>query len=440
MDEDDDIALKQINARLPAGQAQISEDAFEEVMNFFEETAQAAQPFANLDGTPVLPLEELKKHFDDTHPEYVQTLSDVVYEHWSMRRNLNGNRGLAPHLKFETHAETDDSDPYVCFRRRELRQIRKTRNRDAQSAEKLRKLRIELESARTVLLMVKRREQMRRDQLELDRSVFEQRMAFRDTKRKLGIKGDDDLLINQKKPKLPQGVSPNQAALAQGLRLPPGSVVTGTELRKLEDVENDKQRGVLSEINQNIEKHTRWNEGWKDKTMWPLTPDSEPDLELDSGGYRQAIATTYPTPPTSQSEDEDTNAVAIVDKRASRASTPSGYFSPPEDGTSREYASYRRRIGRGGRVLVDRRLPSYRRGQAVEEYDPFKYDNSDESDVEETVDTNSERDFVSMFLKGQLAPAGRQYQQVESARRASEAAQNPAQLAASTQHQQIAGH
>lgn len=438
MDEDDEIALKQINARLPSGQPQISEDSFEEVINIFEETAQAAQPFAVVDGSPVLPLEELKKHFDDTHPEYVQTLSEFVYEHWSSRRNLNGNRGLAPHLKFETGQENDDSDPYVCFRRRELRQIRKTRNRDAQSAEKLRKLRLELESARSVLLMVKRREQMRRDQLELDRQVFEQRMSFRDTKRKLGIKGDEDLLINQKKPKLPQGISPNQAALANSLRLPIGAGAPGAELRKLEEVEAEKQRGIMNEIDSNIVKHQRWNEGFVDKTRFPLTPDSEPDFDRREAPYRQAIpAMSLPTPPASHSDEDPDHDTLATDKQVSRASTPAGYFSPAEDSSSKTYPRFRRRVGRGNRTLVDRKLP-WSRKDVVGDDDPFKYDNSDDSDIEETHHAYDDRDFASMSLKGLLFPSGRQQQQIEAVRRTSEAAHHPAQQPTPAQ-QQIAG-
>jgi enhancer of polycomb-like protein len=190
--------LKLINAKLPPGQA-ISEDQFEEVMNFFEETAATKQPFAAVDNAPVLPLEELLDQLDDSVPPSIGTFAKYVYDHWKARRSATGNRGLAPRLKFETGQESDDSDPYVCFRRRELRQIRKTRNRDAQGAEKLRKLRMELETARGMLMMVKRREMVRKDSLEIDRLVFEQRLAFRDTKRKLGLtKGDEDLLINQK--------------------------------------------------------------------------------------------------------------------------------------------------------------------------------------------------------------------------------------------------
>jgi enhancer of polycomb-like protein len=198
MDEEDEVALKLINSTLPRGVAECSEDLFEEVTNFFEETAQNKQPFASVDSPPVLPLDELEEQLDDTINPEIRTYLKFIYEHWKSRRIVTGNRGLSPRLKFETGQESDDADPYVCFRRRELRQIRKTRNRDAQSAEKLRRMRKELEEARQLLAMVKQRELSRREVLQVDRLLFQQRTEVKETKRKLGIKGDDEDLINQK--------------------------------------------------------------------------------------------------------------------------------------------------------------------------------------------------------------------------------------------------
>ena len=198
MDEDDDIALKQINAHLPKSVPECTEDLFEEVITFFEETAQNKQPFAAVDSPPVLPLDELQEQFDETISPEIRTYTKYVYEHWHARRSAAGNRGLSPRLKFETGQDTDDADPYVCFRRRELRQIRKTRNRDAQSAEKLRKMRKELEDARQLLAMIKQREMIRKEVINIDRTLFQQRSEVKETKRKLAIKGDDEDLVNQK--------------------------------------------------------------------------------------------------------------------------------------------------------------------------------------------------------------------------------------------------
>lgn len=86
----------------------------------------------------------------------------------------------------------------MCFRRREVRQIRKTRGRDAQSAEKLRRLRKELEDARQMVAMVRQRELARKEMLSIEKQIFMQRSEVKEMKRKLGIKDDDEDLINQK--------------------------------------------------------------------------------------------------------------------------------------------------------------------------------------------------------------------------------------------------
>ncbi|ETN45543.1 uncharacterized protein HMPREF1541_09375 [Cyphellophora europaea CBS 101466] len=397
IDEDDELALKLINSKLQAGQSLVTEDQFEKVMNFFEEAAQTRQPYAAVDSPPVLALEELEEQFDDTHDAEVRSFTKVVYDHWAARRSNNNNRGLAPHLKFETGQELDDSDPYVCFRRRELRQIRKTRNRDAQSAEKLRKLRMELEAARNLVLMVRRREYNRRDTLEIDRQVYEQRHQFRETKRKLAIKGDEELLINQKKQKVPQGMTPNQAALAQQLRMPgltPGG--PGPDLRTLDEVQADKNRGINQEISINIEKHARWNEGYADRTKAPLTPDSEDGIQKP-GDFREAMpATEYlPTPPASNHEEDAQNqgeASVIEMKEESGSSTPFRYASPAEDSdTAAPMPAFRMRRGRGGRMLFDRRFP-IRCHPKPDHGNRWKYDsdNDDADDSDEELDVTKQ--------------------------------------------------
>ena len=214
MDEVDEIALQKINFHLPSELKPCTEDQFEEVMGFFEETVRTKQPYAAVVNAPVLALGELEEQFDEASEPTVRRLAKFVYEHWRSRRLDSANHGLLPHLKvsnanlfslsfltitkFETGQDTDDADPYVCFRRREIRQIRKTRHRDAQSAEKLRRLRKELEDARHIMAMVKQREIMRKEVLSIDKLLFKQRADVKETKRKLGIKGDDEDLVNQK--------------------------------------------------------------------------------------------------------------------------------------------------------------------------------------------------------------------------------------------------
>lgn len=186
-------------------------------MNCYEETAQVKQPYAAVDNPAVLSYEELNASIHDYLDDRVKPFTKDIYGHWKTRRIEIGNKPLveglkvtclpsllltmADLLKFETGADTDDADPYVCFRRREVRQIRKTRGRDAHSAEKLKKLRKELEESREILAMIRQREITKREQLAIDKQLFEQRTNLRQVKLNLPDsykQGDEDILINQK--------------------------------------------------------------------------------------------------------------------------------------------------------------------------------------------------------------------------------------------------
>lgn len=127
--------------------------------------------------------------------------------------------------KFETGADTDDADPYVCFRRREVRQIRKTRGRDAHSAEKLKKLRKELEESRELLAMIRQREITKREQLAVERQLFEQRVNLRQVKLNLPDQykeGDEDILVNQKvNTRLPESLTSISTDMLSSLRKSP---------------------------------------------------------------------------------------------------------------------------------------------------------------------------------------------------------------------------
>ena len=200
MNDEDDAFLKIINQKRNAS-TQCSEDEFEEVVNLFEETAQAKQPYAAVDNPPVLVYEEMESALDENIDDSIRPFTKEIYEHWKTRRLENTNHPLVPSLKFETGADTDDSDPYVCFRRREVRQVRKTRGRDAHSAEKLKKLRKELEESRKLMASIRHREILKREQLAVERELFEQRTSLRQLKPNLPDQykeGDEDVLINQK--------------------------------------------------------------------------------------------------------------------------------------------------------------------------------------------------------------------------------------------------
>ncbi|KAG5972706.1 Enhancer of polycomb-like protein 1, partial [Claviceps digitariae] len=196
MSSEDTEFLKTYNAKNPAG-GSLSEDDFERIMEVFEDTAAEQTPFASVDNTIVAydMMVPSLNHLDSTS---ILQHAKAIYEYWKDSRLAVGNKPLHPTLKFETHQETDDTDPFVCFRRREARQTRKTRGRDNKVVETLKRLRQELEDGRQLVLLSFEREMMKRELLHMDRAVFEERAKLKQMKLRLGIKGEDEDLVNQK--------------------------------------------------------------------------------------------------------------------------------------------------------------------------------------------------------------------------------------------------
>lgn len=98
MDDEDDVFLKSFNEERNAA-TQCSEDCFEEVMNFFEDTTQAKQPYAAVDSPPALTYEDMEASFDENIGERSRAFAKDIYEHWKRRRLEAGNKPLITSLK-----------------------------------------------------------------------------------------------------------------------------------------------------------------------------------------------------------------------------------------------------------------------------------------------------------------------------------------------------
>lgn len=84
-------------------------------------------------------------------------------------------------VKTEQRAGTAANNPYLAFRRRtEKMQTRKNRKNDETSYEKMLKLKRDLCRAVTLLELVKRREKLKREHVNLTVEVFEKRYQTRD--------------------------------------------------------------------------------------------------------------------------------------------------------------------------------------------------------------------------------------------------------------------
>lgn len=138
-------------------------------------------------------------------PKLMQLFGQPVYDHWRLRKLERKGKAITPSLKFEdpsANEKDNDNDPYICFRRREFRQARKTRRADNLGAERIRLMQKSLKRARDLVLNVCKRELLKLETWEADHEIFKLRCETKGVKRAVGIKGDDHLFYPHKKKKI----------------------------------------------------------------------------------------------------------------------------------------------------------------------------------------------------------------------------------------------
>ncbi|KAJ1969522.1 Enhancer of polycomb-like protein 1, partial [Dimargaris xerosporica] len=284
MDEEDEEWLNTFNKGRKGGQ-QVSEDAFEAVMAQYERltrdmvftTPDDIPSFADLDRRAQELLMPLDPH------------ANLFYEHWKDRRVAHEYKPLMPILKFEDGTRNSESDPYICFRRREVKQLRKTRRTDVHSMERLRKLQLELESARSLLEMVAKREKMRKESLVLEQIIFKQKCTVLDHRREAGhARDENDDLFGTKRKARKFAVNPAGPGYEMGKH-----TIT-IPLRKLKDYRDSasptaaahpaagprvsfvvppKVAPTMTErAHREMQRRKALNDGWVDTTANPYTP------------------------------------------------------------------------------------------------------------------------------------------------------------------------
>lgn len=204
----------------------IQEDLFELVMGLFEKVTHEKTEHLHLSlntGMAFPAFTEYQETFaSPMHPSYFATfavptgipppavlvrLARLIYPHWKERRLERGGLRIIPALHGD---ETDTlNESYVCFRRREIKAVRKTRASQVTSSDKLARLQNELSYPLEMAKALFAREIMKKETLHNARAVWEKRMTIVDLKRKfpmLGDKADEELLYDKervvKKPKL----------------------------------------------------------------------------------------------------------------------------------------------------------------------------------------------------------------------------------------------
>ncbi|CAG8448150.1 12825_t:CDS:10 [Acaulospora colombiana] len=196
MDDADEKWLQEYNSKEGNN---LDEDPFEEIIDFFERIAKK-KPY--LLAEKKLPMwEDCSKLSDKLIPHAKD--AENVYTYWKAKRMSYMVRykkvgPLMHEIKTVETKKEDEEDAYICFRRRELRPVRRTRRTEAQSFDKLKNIRIDLQSGREIVVQVQTREKVKKQKIEVNRKVFIMECKIKDMQRELGIKKHSQKTKNRK--------------------------------------------------------------------------------------------------------------------------------------------------------------------------------------------------------------------------------------------------
>ncbi|KZV72075.1 hypothetical protein PENSPDRAFT_684094 [Peniophora sp. CONT] len=313
----------------------MSEDEFELVMGIFEKVTHEKTPFlhhvkdpANYPSfsdyqdtfsNPLPPATFAVFVVPSWVPQPAQLLryAKTVYSYWRERRIERNGQRIIPVLNYD---ESDlKNESYICFRRRDVKAMRKTRASQASSSEKLRRLQQELESAHELARNLCQREALKREILQCSQAVWEGRETMVSLKRKfpgLGVKEDDELLVDKERP--PKKLRQSESRSRISLKLPKDIPAATNGADELVMRPKDRQAMIQRTIDAEIAKQKAKDVSWED-----------------------AIDNAYQPAPTTSGQ----RAFKFIMEEP----------VPVQDTPMPSYRATRSRRGRGGIIRFDRR-------------------------------------------------------------------------------------
>ncbi|KAL4229035.1 Glycosyltransferase 64 protein C4 [Mactra antiquata] len=332
MDSEDESWLNE-----QAKKMEITPPKFEEMLDRLEKGS----------GQQVVTLREAKcllKEDDD--------LIIAVYDYW-LNKRLRTQHPLILSVKTEKRDGSTTNNPYVAFRRRtEKMQTRKNRKNDEASYEKMLKLRRDLSRAVTVLEFVKRREKMKKEMLQLAIEIAVKRYNLEDFEGRMLTEAES---IRHKLPPFVSAYTWKDWG-------------TGEEVSSIKKKREYRKRKHKTSTSQPPNQNTN---------AQPLYSSSDPLGMLQSDLYSSDEDVLSPMSPSDHEDENDPDGMF-----AFRRKRNCSYYAPildrlgnwpwcsPEDGgigdkkyrytltslsqPQRCIGFARRRVGRGGRILLDR--------------------------------------------------------------------------------------
>ncbi len=168
------------------------------------------------------------------------------------------------------------------------------------------------------------------------------------------------------------------------LRIPqrPDGRPAEADLVLLQDLLAEQENHLQQEIESKIAQHKKWNEGYVDSTKAPLTPPLE--VNMRSSYLNAKIDVPLPTPPASISSEHmgDVTADYNSPSRGNDESITVRYESPSYDEPGHNQPSFRRRYGRGGRLMIDRKGMRLQSTEGLDDIivDRYKFDQDEDED------------------------------------------------------------
>ncbi|XP_040005003.1 enhancer of polycomb homolog 2 isoform X2 [Xiphias gladius] len=288
-----------------------------------------------------------------------------VYDYWVRKRKNCRGPSLIPYIKQEKRDGSTNNDAYVAFRRRtEKMQTRKNRKNDEASYEKMLRLRREFSRTVTILEMIKRREKSKRELLHLTLEVVEKRYQMGDF--------SGDILREVSLPLMEKPVYSTPVTLNNGNRYktdikikmqkkqesireePPFDLLRTKKKNIRRDRLCPPQRrpgrppGPYTVNQADIKQYDFHSSGEDDCPPPPLSPPSSPDEENNPDGvfvFRRKAGCQYLSPHSEQMAGDSHPELLPLCLRHSLTELS---LPPHWMGLSR------RRIGRGGRIILDR--------------------------------------------------------------------------------------
>ncbi|XP_045530793.1 uncharacterized protein LOC123718405 isoform X2 [Pieris brassicae] len=320
IDSEDERWLKQ--QRHP----ELTELKFEQMMDKLEKSS----------GQTVVTLSEAKLLL-----ERQDDLVIAVYDYW-LNKRLTTQHPLILSVRTESRPGQSANNPYLAFRRRtEKMQTRKNRKNDESSYEKMLKLRRELATALSLLEMVARREKVKREMVKLTALLADKRYEAKDFTNQL-----PEPVVR------PQLTTVPLASLRREFAYPPRPPSTTTSL----DTHHSRQREKRPYKRR---KHRHHTPGTVQGVRECTSSEEESVSPIDDGpfSFRRKPGCYYEMPTSTLSGDP---------VESTTSPSKQGMFEHEMDERTRftltsvrnPYPHYigfaRRRLGRGGRVILDR--------------------------------------------------------------------------------------